>query len=304
MQILTITENNMEIGYVGLGGMGHAMASNLISKGHTLRVWNRSPGKAADLVAQGATLVEHPGQAAAGDGVVFTMVADDAALEQVVGGPDGIAAKLGPGGIHVSMSTVSPETTQRIAALHAERGAAFVAAPVFGRPTAAAAAMLFILVAGEAGARDKIMPLLETMGQRVFPLGDDPVAASIVKLSGNFMIMGVIEAMAEAATLCEKYGVERSAMMDVMTQSIFATPLYVNYGKLIAQHDYANPGFKLSLGFKDADLVMAAARKAHVPMPLASMMHDRFLSALAKDRGELDWTAAALNVSEDAGLRS
>ena len=304
MQILTITENNMEIGYVGLGGMGHAMASNLISKGHTLRVWNRSPGKAADLVAQGATLVEHPGQAAAGDGVVFTMVADDAALEQVVGGPDGIAAKLGPGGIHVSMSTVSPETTQRIAALHAERGAAFVAAPVFGRPTAAAAAMLFILVAGEAGARDKIMPLLETMGQRVFPLGDDPVAASIVKLSGNFMIMGVIEAMAEAATLCEKYGVERSAMMDVMTQSIFATPLYVNYGKLIAQHDYANPGFKLSLGFKDANLVMAAARKAHVPMPLASMMHDRFLSALAKDRGELDWTAAALNVSEDAGLRS
>ncbi|MVW59169.1 NAD-binding protein [Massilia sp. NEAU-DD11] len=301
---MTITENNMEIGYVGLGGMGHAMASNLISKGHTLRVWNRSPGKAADLVAQGATLVEHPGQAAAGDGVVFTMVADDAALEQVVGGPDGIAAKLGPGGIHVSMSTVSPETTQRIAALHAERGAAFVVAPVFGRPTAAAAAMLFILVAGEAGARDKIMPLLETMGQRVFPLGDDPVAASIVKLSGNFMIMGVIEAMAEAATLCEKYGVERSAMMDVMTQSIFATPLYVNYGKLIAQHDYANPGFKLSLGFKDANLVMAAARKAHVPMPLASMMHDRFLSALAKDRGELDWTAAALNVSEDAGLRS
>ncbi|WP_413673243.1 NAD(P)-dependent oxidoreductase [Massilia cellulosiltytica] len=304
MQILTITENNMEIGYVGLGGMGHAMASNLISKGHTLRVWNRSPGKAADLVAKGATLVEHPGQAVAGDGVVFTMVADDAALEQVVGGPDGIAAKLGPGGIHVSMSTVSPETTQRIAALHAERGAAFVAAPVFGRPTAAAAAMLFILVAGEAGARDKIMPLLETMGQRVFPLGDDPVAASIVKLSGNFMIMGVIEAMAEAATLCEKYGVERSAMMDVMTQSIFATPLYVNYGKLIAQHDYASPGFKLSLGFKDANLVMAAARKAHVPMPLASMMHDRFLSALAKDRGELDWTAAALNVSEDAGLRS
>ncbi|MFJ1469772.1 NAD(P)-dependent oxidoreductase [Massilia orientalis] len=304
MQILTITENNMEIGYVGLGGMGHAMASNLISKGHTLRVWNRSPGKAADLVAQGATLVEHPGQAAAGDGIVFTMVADDAALEQVVGGPDGIAARLGPGGIHVSMSTVSPETTQRIAALHAERGAAFVAAPVFGRPTAAAAAMLFILVAGEAGARDKVLPLLETMGQRVFPLGDDPVAASIVKLSGNFMIMGVIEAMAEAATLCEKYGVERSAMMDVMTQSIFATPLYVNYGKLIAQHDYANPGFKLSLGFKDANLVMAAARKAHVPMPLASMMHDRFLSALAKDRGELDWTAAALNVSEDAGLRS
>jgi 3-hydroxyisobutyrate dehydrogenase-like beta-hydroxyacid dehydrogenase len=293
----------MQIGYVGLGGMGHAMASNLIEKGHTLRVWNRSPGKASDLVAQGATLVDHPGQAVASDGIVFTMVADDAALDQVTGGPDGIAAKLGPGGIHVSMSTVSPETTRRLAALHAERGAAFIAAPVFGRPTAAAAAMLFILCAGAEAARSKVMPLLETMGQRVFPLGDDPVAASIVKLGGNFMIMGVIEAMAEAATLCEKYGVARKDMIDVMTQSIFATPLYVNYGKLIAAHDYANPGFKLSLGFKDANLVLDAATKSRVPMPLASMMHDRFLAAMAKERGELDWTAAALNVSEDAGLR-
>jgi 3-hydroxyisobutyrate dehydrogenase-like beta-hydroxyacid dehydrogenase len=293
----------MQIGYVGLGGMGHAMASNLISKGHTLRVWNRSPGKAADLVAQGATLVDHPGQAVASDGIVFSMVSDDAALDQVTNGPDGIAAALGPGGIHVSMSTVSPETTRRLAALHAERGAAFIAAPVFGRPTAAAAAMLFILCAGAEAARHKVIPLLETMGQRVFPLGDDPVAASIVKLGGNFMIMGVIEAMAEAATLCEKYGVERSAMIDVMTQSIFATPLYVNYGKLIAAHDYANPGFKLSLGFKDANLVLDAATKARVPMPLAGMMHDRFLAAMAKERGELDWTAAALNVSEDAGLR-
>jgi len=293
----------MQIGYVGLGGMGHAMASNLIEKGHTLRVWNRSPAKAADLVAKGATLVDHPGQAVASDGIVFTMVADDAALDQVTGGPDGIAAKLGPGGIHVSMSTVSPETTRRLAALHAERGAAFIAAPVFGRPTAAAAAMLFILCAGAEATRAKVIPLLETMGQRVFPLGDDPVAASIVKLGGNFMIMGVIEAMAEAATLCEKYGVARKDMIDVMTQSIFATPLHVNYGKLIAAHDYANPGFKLSLGFKDANLVLAAADRARVPMPLASMMHDRFLAAMAKERGELDWTAAALNVAEDAGLR-
>lgn len=292
----------MDIGYVGLGGMGHAMAGNLIDKGHLLRVWNRSPGKAADLVARGATLVEHPGQAVASDGIVFTMVADDAALEQVAGGPDGIAAKLGPGGVHVSMSTVSPETTRKLAALHAERGASLIAAPVFGRPTAAAAAMLFILCAGDAAARAKVMPLLETMGQRVFPLGDDPTAASIVKLSGNFMIMGLIEAMAEAATLCEKYGVPRGAMMDVMTQSIFATPLHVNYGRLIAGHEYTNPGFKLSLGFKDANLVLKAAEKARVPMPLASMMHDRFLSALAKDRGELDWTAAALGVSEEAGL--
>lgn len=292
----------MDIGYVGLGGMGHGMASNLIAKGHQLRVWNRSPDKAADLVAQGATLAAHPGDTVEAGDIVFSMVADDAALEQVVGGPDGIAAKLGPGGIHVSMSTVSVETTRRLAALHAERGATLVAAPVFGRPTAAAGAMLFILCAGEQAACARVTPLLETMGQKVFPLGEDPAAASIVKLGGNFMIMGVIEAMAEAMALVEKYGVPRQQMMDVMTGSIFPAPLYVNYGKLIAAHSYSPAGFKLSLGFKDARLVLDAADRARVPMPLASLMRDRFLSAMARDRGELDWTATALNVSEEAGL--
>jgi len=293
----------MDIGFIGLGGMGHAMANNLVDKGHRVRVWNRSPDKAADLVARGAVLVDRPADAVAADGIVFTMVADDAALNGVVAGPDGILEKLGPGGIHVSMSTVSQETTRRLADIHAARGAALVAAPVFGRPTAAAAAMLFIVCAGADAAREKVLPLLQTMGQRVFPIGADPVAASIVKLGGNFMIMAVIEAMAEAFALCEKYGVERQAMMDVMTGSIFNTPLYVNYGKLIAAHEYTPAGFKLALGFKDANLVLAAADKARVPMPLASMMHDRFLSAMARDRGELDWTAAALNVSEEAGLQ-
>jgi 3-hydroxyisobutyrate dehydrogenase-like beta-hydroxyacid dehydrogenase len=292
----------MDIGYVGLGDMGHGMAGNLIAKGHKVRVWNRSPDKAADLVAQGAVLAARPGDTVEANGIVFSMVADDAALERVVGGPDGILAKLGPGGIHVSMSTVSVETTRRLAALHAERGAALVAAPVFGRPTAAAAAMLFILCAGDAAACAKVLPLLGDMGQKVFPLGADPAAASIVKLGGNFMIMGVIEAMAEAMALVEKYGVPRQKMMDVMTESIFPAPLYVNYGKLIAAHSYSPAGFKLSLGFKDANLVLAAAERARVPMPLASLMRDRFLSAMARERGELDWTATALNVSEEAGL--
>jgi 3-hydroxyisobutyrate dehydrogenase-like beta-hydroxyacid dehydrogenase len=292
----------MDIGYIGLGGMGHGMAGNLIANGHRLRVWNRSPDKAADLVAQGATLADRPGDTVAADGIVFSMVADDAALEHIVGGPDGILAKLGPGGVHVSMSTVSVETTRRLAALHAERGAALVAAPVFGRPTAAAAAMLFILCAGDEAACAKALPLLQVMGQKVFPLGSDPAAAAIVKLGGNFMIMGVIEAMAEAMALVEKYGVPRQQMMDVMPESIFPAPLYVNYGKLIAAHNYTPAGFKLSLGFKDANLVLAAADRARVPMPLASLMRDRFLSAMARERGDLDWTATALNVSEEAGL--
>ncbi len=294
----------MRIGFIGLGSMGQAMAANLLQAGFELRVWNRSRDKAEPLVRQGATLVEHPADTVEPGGIVITMVSDDAALRQVVDGEHGIAQRLGSGGIHLSMSTIAPQTARELAATHAARGTHYVAAPVFGRPDAAAARMLFILCAGPASARQSVQPLLEAMGQRVFDLGDDPVGAHVLKLSGNFMILGVIEAMAEAMALGERYGVARERMMEVLTQSIFPAPLFVNYGKQIAAHAYQPARFKLSLGLKDADLVLAAARQVAVPMPLAQLMQGRLLSAVARSRGELDWTAAALGASEDAGLRT
>jgi 3-hydroxyisobutyrate dehydrogenase-like beta-hydroxyacid dehydrogenase len=277
------------------------MAANLLRAGHTLRVWNRSPQKADDLVAQGAQRVERPADAVAPDGIVITMLADDAALETVVAGPDGIGERLGAGGIHLSMSTVAPATSQRMAALHQARGAAYVAAPVFGRPDAAAAKLLFMLSAGPTPACERVQPLLEAMGQKVFQLGEDPAHANIIKLGGNFMIMTAIEALAEAMTLGEKYGVARHKMAEVLTQSILPAPLFINYGRQIASHTYKPAGFKLALGLKDANLVLAAASSARMPMPLASLMQNRFLSAMAKGRGEADWTIAALGVAEDAG---
>jgi 3-hydroxyisobutyrate dehydrogenase-like beta-hydroxyacid dehydrogenase len=278
------------------------MADNLLQAGHALTVWNRSRTKADDLAAKGAQIAADPAGTVDADGIVVTMLADDAALEQVVFGENGIGDKLGTGGIHLSMSTISPALSARLAEFHRAKGTAYVAAPVFGRPDAAAAKMLFVLCAGADDACRRVQPALDAMSQKTFMLGTEPTHANIVKLGGNFMIMGVIEAMAEAMTLGEKYGVPRTRMIEVLSQSIFPAPLVVNYGKQIAEHRYEPARFKLSLGLKDAGLVLGAAGAMQLPMPLASFMQGRFQTAAAKGRGQLDWTAAAMNVSEDAGL--
>lgn len=292
----------MDIGFIGLGSMGRGMAANLLRAGFRVRVWNRSADKAQDLVRDGAQLARHPRDAVDASGIVVSMLSDDAALRDVVQGEHGIGAHLGPGGIHLSMSTVAPQTAQELVALHAQRGAHYVAAPVFGRPDAAAAAKLFVLCAGPRAARQTVLPALQAMGQRVFELGDDAAAANVLKLSGNFMLMAAIESLAEAMTLGERYGLPRERTAEVLTQSIFPAPAMVNYGRQIAQHAYQPAGFKLSLGLKDADLVLAAARKVAMPMPLAQLVQGRLLSALACQRGDMDWCATALGVSEDAGL--
>jgi len=292
----------MKLGFAGLGSMGLPMAENLLKAGHALTVWNRSKGKADGLVEKGARLADRPADMAEADGVVITMLADDKALEDVTLGERGIMEKLGPGGLHISMSTISPALSSRLEQMHRSRGAAYLAAPVFGRPDAAAAKLLFVLCAGQAQARQLAQPILEALGQKVFALGENPAHANIVKLSGNFMIMAAIEAMAEAMTLGEKHGVPREQLIDVLTQSIFPAPLFVNYGKQIAAHSYEPARFKLSLGLKDANLVLAAANSVQLAMPLASLMQGRYQTGMAKARGDLDWTAAALSVAEDAGV--
>jgi 3-hydroxyisobutyrate dehydrogenase-like beta-hydroxyacid dehydrogenase len=294
----------MRITFIGLGHMGLPMATNLIKASYSLVVWNRTPEKAAALVKMGAIQANSPQEAVEPSGIVITMLADDAAVEQVVFATDGFGDTLGPGGIHISMSTISPETSKKLAQYHQSKGAAYVAAPVFGRPDAAAARKLFIVCAGPAAAKQKVRPVLEALGQKVFDITEEPSHANVVKLSGNFMIMAAMEAMAEAFTLGEKHGVPREKTMEVMTQSLFAAPVYVNYGQLIASHAYKPAGFKLSLGFKDANLVAAAANNVLAPMPLGGLMLARFQAAMAKGWQDLDWSAVALNVTQDAGLKA
>jgi 3-hydroxyisobutyrate dehydrogenase-like beta-hydroxyacid dehydrogenase len=290
------------IGFIGLGQMGEPMARNLMRAGFKLRLYNRTPEKAAALAAEGASAVTRPADAVEPGGVAVSMVANDQALEEVVAGDGGVGAALGQGGVHVSMSTVSPATARRLAELHRRHGSAYVAAPVFGRPEAAAARKLWVCAAGAQAAKERVRPVLQALGQAVYDLGEDPAGANVVKLAGNFLILSAVEAMAEAFTLAQKNGVDESALAKLFGETIFACPIYQNYGKIIAAEAFEPAGFKLALGMKDINLVLDTAEVSGAPMPLASMLHDRLLAAFAKGRQEWDWTAIALESKEDAGL--
>ncbi len=293
---------NKTIGFIGLGKMGEPMARNLLRAGYKLRVYNRTSVKAQALAGEGAEVVATLRDVVAPDGVVVSMVANDHALEEVVHGDNGIGKVLGAGGVHISMSTVSPQIAQKLSAFYQKQGASYLAAPVFGRPDAAAAKKLWICMAGDAKSKERARPILEALGQQIFDFGEKPEAANVVKLAGNFLIGSAIEAMAEAFTFAEKNGVSREKVADVFSQTFLACPIYQNFGKVIATQDYQPAGFKLSLGLKDMNLLNSVAATSLTPMPLGNLLQERLLSAMSKGRADMDWTALAIGASEDAGL--
>jgi 3-hydroxyisobutyrate dehydrogenase-like beta-hydroxyacid dehydrogenase len=286
----------MKVGFIGLGQMGHAMAGNLLKAGHELTVWNRSPEKAKDLLGRGARWAESPGQAADGD-VVMTMLADDHALEAVVYGDGGILAAPA---LHVSHSTISVPLAERLARDHGVRSG-FVSAPVFGRPAAAQAAKLFVVTAGQPDLVARCEPLFAAIGQRSFHVGDSPSAANLVKLGGNFMIMAAVEAMAEAMTLVEAGGVERCAMLEVLTGTLFNAPIYHTYGELLVEDRFRPAGFAAPLGLKDMNLADSAATASRVPMPVLGVVRDHLRAAIATEGEDIDWASVALAVRKAAG---
>src|SRR5262245_10876562 len=291
------------LGFLGIGNMGQPMAANLLKAGYPVRVWDRTSARAAALAAQGATSVSRPEEVAEAGALVISSLSNDRVLEEVVGANHELLRRLGPGGIHISTSTVAPETSRRLAVGHQPYGVTYLAAPVLGRPDAAEAAKLWIFLSGPAEARERALPVLRALGQGVFDLGEDPGAANVVKLAHNFLLAAAIEAVAEAFTLAEKNGIERRRLADLLAQTVFDCPAYRNYGRLIAEQRYQPALFKLSLGLKDVSLALQTSASSQVPMPLASLLHDHLLSAVAKGRGNLDWTALAGEVSEAAGLR-
>jgi 3-hydroxyisobutyrate dehydrogenase-like beta-hydroxyacid dehydrogenase len=288
------------IAFIGLGNMGLPMARLLLKAGFPVTVFNRTRARSELLAAEGAKIANSVSEAVESGGIVVSMLANDVALKTIAAEA---VPKLGKGGLHISMSTVSPETTRELAAAHATEGSELIAAPVFGRPEAAAAKLLRICVSGAPAAIERARPLLDAMGQSVHEFGTEVGAANVLKLSGNFMILAAVEAMAEAFALGEKNGLDRKAMNAFFSQTIFACPIYQNYGRIAAERVYEPAGFKLELGMKDVRLVRDTAEEAQVPMPLADLLHARLLSALAKGRADLDWTAIELASAEDAGLR-
>jgi 3-hydroxyisobutyrate dehydrogenase-like beta-hydroxyacid dehydrogenase len=293
----------MKIGFIGLGNMGSAIAMNLLRAGHDLIVYNRTAEKAKPLLKQGARAASNPGEASAGD-VVFTMLADDHAVESVTFGESGILANLRPGSVHISSSTISVALSQNLTTAHEKRNQRFISAPVFGRPEAAESGKLFVVVAGHDDTVERCTPLFDAIGQRTFRFGEQPSAANLIKLSGNFLIASVLESLSEALALVGKAGIDQHEYLDFLTSSLFVAPVYKTYGGLIADKKFQPAGFAAPLGLKDIRLTLAAGEQFRVPLPLASLIRDRFLALLARGGDALDWSAISQIAVEDSGQGS
>ncbi len=293
----------MKIAFIGLGNMGSHMARHLLRAGHDVTVWNRSPSKAEELRTAGAKVGKSAGETVIEAEAVITMLADDHAVESAVLHSGGVLEHLPRGAMHISMSTISVALSKKLAEEHDKRGHQYVAAPVFGRPEAAEAGKLFVVAAGDKLAVERCKPLLETLGQRVFVIGDKPEMANVVKLSGNFLIASVIESLGEAIVLTRKYGIDPRDYVEFLTNSLFAAPVYKTYGGIIAQEKYAPAGFKLRLGLKDVRLALAAAEAVDAPLPFASVLRDHMLTAIGRGMEDLDWSSTAKLAAENAGLK-
>jgi 3-hydroxyisobutyrate dehydrogenase-like beta-hydroxyacid dehydrogenase len=281
----------MKIGFIGLGSMGTGMASNLVAAGHSVTVWNRSEAATEKLASLGAKVARTPDRAVQGD-VLHSMLSNDQAVREVFL-DSGLLDAMDPGTVHVNHATISVALARQLAEEHAKRGIDYVAAPVFGRPDVAAAGRLNILVAGQPAAIAKAKPMLEAMGARLWPMGDVPERANVVKLAGNFMIVTAIESMAEASVLARAYGVGTAEFIELMTSTLFASPVYQGYGKAMAEQRFTPPGFALPLGLKDVMLAQDAGHAERVPMPLAGVLRDSLLEALADGAEGMDLSALA-----------
>ncbi|WP_298358977.1 NAD(P)-dependent oxidoreductase [Rhodoblastus sp.] len=291
----------MKVGLIGLGRMGVGMAANLLKAGHDISVFNRTPAKAEPLVAQGAKLAADIAAACRGDAVI-TMLSDDDALRQIAFGPGGVVESLREGAVHISSSTISVALAEELEAAHAAAGQKFVSAPVFGRPEAAAAGKLFVVAAGAQQTLAELAPVFDAVGQKTFVVSDRPKTANLVKLSGNFLIAAVIESLGEAIALVGKAGVDRVQYIELLTSTLFGAPIYRTYGTLIAERKFEPAGFAAALGQKDIRLALSAAETLAVPLPLASLLRDRFLTLIAHGGGALDWSAIGDLASRDAGI--
>jgi 3-hydroxyisobutyrate dehydrogenase-like beta-hydroxyacid dehydrogenase len=288
----------MDIGFIGLGEMGVAMVHNMLKAGHTVRVWNRSPQRAEALAAAGAKVVGSPADAFTGD-AVFSMLADDAALRAVIDAP--LLEHAPRGLIHVNMATISVALAEELAHAHALLGLHYVAAPVLGRPDVAAAGKLTIVAGGPAEAIDRVQPVLDAIGQKTWRIGSLPQQANVMKLAANFMLGSAVETLGEAASLVTAHGVTMQDFLDVITSGLFQGPVYQGYGKMIAERRYEPALFKARLGLKDVRLALAAADAVSTPMPVASVVRDSLIEAIAHGDGEKDFAVLGQVSARRAG---
>ncbi|WDF54117.1 NAD(P)-dependent oxidoreductase [Mucilaginibacter sp. KACC 22063] len=291
------------IGFIGLGNLGTPIAQNLIKAGYHLQVYNRTATKIDELDQSAVTKCDSPADAAKDVEFIVTVLSDDKVVREVVTGEDGILKTLPKNAIHISISTILPETSKEMAALHEQSGSCYLASPVFGRPEAAAAKLLWVCTSGKAEIKEAAKPVQESISQGIIDFGEEVGAANVVKITGNFMIQASMEMMAESYTLAEKYGVDRSQISEFFSATLFNAPIFKNYGKIISGKQYEPVGFTSQLGYKDANLAFRLSQQSQTPMPLVNIVHNRLLTALAKGWKDRDWSEAfGRGVSDDAGI--
>ena len=296
----------MRVGFIGLGTMGEPMARNLIRAGHRLTVYNRTPQRAQAFGNEGARIANTPADAAADAEVLITMLSDDRAVRSVLlgAGPEQTSAidALAPEAIHMSASTIGIECSKDLEREHRVRSQCYVAAPVIGRAEAARDKALWVIAAGEQGAIDRCRPIMEALSRGITIVGAEPWKANLTKIGVNFMLATVLESFGEAYAMLEKSGLDPHSFLDVVNNGAFRSPVYANYGRMIADRQYEPAGFSLKLGLKDAELALEAAEAVHAPLPFASVLRDHYLQALAHGHGELDWSALAEVARHNAGV--
>jgi 3-hydroxyisobutyrate dehydrogenase-like beta-hydroxyacid dehydrogenase len=290
----------MDVGFVGVGRMGSAMAANLLKAGHRVRAWDESPAALRALQKQGADIAADAQDAFRGD-ALFSMLPNDEVIREVF-----IAGRMQPTSgspVHVNMATTSVQLAKELAAYHAAQGVPYVAATVWGRPDVAAAGKLSIVAAGDPRAIERVQPLLDVIGQKTWRVGDEPSRANVAKIAGNLMVACAIEATAEAAALVRAHGMSAPDVLDAIITSLFNVPVYRGYGDMIAKQQYEPPGFDLVLGMKDVRLALMAGEATNVPLPFASVLRDSFIDAIANGDADKDWSAIARVAARRAGLK-
>lgn len=286
------------IGFIGLGNLGSALAENLLKKKHKIYVYNRTPEKMAPFIEKGAIPCSSVLEITKSSDIIITVLSDDAALRSITEGEDGIAMNLREGGIHISMSTVLPQTSTVLETLHQQYKSFYMACPVIGKPEAVAAEKANFCLAGHEDSKATVKKILQNAGgANIFDYGSEAAAANVAKLCTNFLIASAIESLGEALTLAEKSKVDKSKILSMLTQTIFNSPIYTNYGKQIVEGRYRPAGFSLRLGLKDMNLVLAQSEAADITMPFARLLQERMLNCVTNNLGEYDWTAITMDIT-------
>jgi 3-hydroxyisobutyrate dehydrogenase-like beta-hydroxyacid dehydrogenase len=285
----------MKIGFIGLGNLGTPIAENIIANGNSLSVYNRTVSKTKPLTDKGATAYASIKELAAECDIILSIVSDDAALKSICEGPDGLLHHMQPGSIHISMSTILPETAEALAPLHSQKELHYLAAPVFGRPEAARARKLNFVLSGEPQIKQLAEPILKDAGGAgVWDFGEQITAANTIKLCGNFMIAAAMESIGETMALADRSGVDTEKMWSFFTNWLFNCPIYINYGNTILQRQFEPAAFTMQLGLKDMKLVTQHAEQVQQPMPVANLLRQHMQKMVDKGKAEMDWSAVAL----------